>query len=120
LLSAGLTAAAYAQSTGGNGAPTIAEIETSFRTFLTEYRREIKQRNRDYLSGIHPNLPADMHDLFLDITINMMKFTDENDVEPQIACQEYAACKVTYTQPNDTWAAQQFILHNGAWRWLEQ
>ncbi len=120
LLGFGPTEAARAQSSGSANAPTVAEIEASFRTFLTEYRREIKQRNRDYLSSIHPSLPSDMHDLFLDITVNMMKFSDENDVEPQIECQECAACKATYTQPGNTWAAQQFIFHNGAWRWLEQ
>ena len=61
-----------------------------------------------------------MHDFFLDITIDMMKFSDENDAEPKIECQVYNACKVIYPQPNDNWAAQQFIFHNGSWRWLEQ
>ena len=111
---------ASAQSAAGTTTPTIPEIEASFQTFLTEYRHEIKQRKRSYLSGVHPSLPGEMHDFFLDITIDMMKFSDENDTEPKIECQVYNACKVIYPQPNDNWAAQQFIFHNGSWRWLEQ
>jgi len=119
-LSIGLAATAPAPAANGAASPTIAEIEASFRTFLAEYRREIKQRNQAYLSRIHPNLPAEMRDFFLDVTIDMMKYSDANDIAPQITCREYAVCKATYTQPNDSWAAQTFILHDGAGRWLDQ
>lgn len=119
MLSLGLATAAHAQSPGGAG-PTVADIEASFRTFLAEYRREIKRRNRDYLARVHPSLPAEMRDFFLDVTIDMMKHSDETGTAPQIDCQEYAVCKATYTQPGDTWAAQSFIFHDGAWRWLDQ
>ena len=47
--------AASAQSAAGATTPTIPEIQASFQTFLTEYRHQIKQRNRGYLRGVHPS-----------------------------------------------------------------
>jgi len=115
-----VTEATHAQSPETSNTATIAQLEENFQEFLTKYRREIKQRNQSYLSGVHPSLPNDLYDLFLNISNDMMKFSDENGIAPKIECKEYNVCKVIYTQPNDNWAAQQFILHNGAWRWLEQ
>ena len=115
-----VTEAAHAQTSETSNTATIAQLEEGFQEFLTEYRREIKQRNKDFLVGVHPSLPNEMYDLFFNISIDMMKFSDENGVAPKIECKEYNACKVIYSQPNDNWAAQQFIFHNGAWRWLEQ
>lgn len=120
LLAIGSSFTARAQSGDRADFASVAEIETSFQNFLAEYRREIKRRNRAYLGNVHPSLPGEMHDLFLDITINMMKFSEDNGLEPAIECRDYAVCKVVYTQPDNSWAAQQFIFHNGAWRWLDQ
>lgn len=99
---------------------TIAKIEASFQTFLTQYRREIKRRNHAYLKRVHPSLPAEMYDFFLDVTIRMMTYSDEKGIAPQVECREYKVCKATYTQADGSWAAQQFIFHDGTWRWLDQ
>lgn len=33
-------------------------------------------------------------------------------------CKKYKICKVTWPPPEDSWAAQSFIKHEGAWRIL--
>ena len=95
------------------------ELERSFRAFLDDYWQEIKNRNGSYLASIHPKLPEEMHDFFFDVTLQMMNFSEVQGVERTIECQEFKVCKVTYPQPNNSWAAQRFILHEGDWRWLE-
>ena len=59
-----------------------------------------------------------MSDFFFDATLQMMRHSDENGLEPAVECQEYKVCKAVYTQPGGSWAAQSFILYEGAWRWL--
>lgn len=98
-----------------------SNVEGKFRQFLTEYWEQIEARNADYLRVVHPKLPAVAYDLFFDVTRNMMQFAEKNEaLEPKIECQDFNVCKVVYPQPNDSWAAQRFILHEGAWRWLDQ
>jgi hypothetical protein len=94
------------------------DVEADFRAFLETYVQEIKQRNTEYLVNVHPDLPADMHDFFLEATQSMMKYADEQGIEPTIECREYNVCKVTWPQPGGSWAAQSFIRHEGVWRFL--
>lgn len=94
--------------------------EESFRAFLQEYWAEIKDRDKEYLKSIHPELPEDMYDFFFDATLQMMEYSEDKNLERTIDCVDLDICKVTYPQPNDSWAAQQFIRHDGAWRWLPQ
>jgi hypothetical protein len=97
------------------------DVEDSFRQFLGEYWPQMKARNSDYLKTVHPKLPAEAYDFFFDITLAMMQYAETNEaVEPKIECQDFNVCKVIYPQPNDSWAAQRFILYQGAWRWLDQ
>jgi hypothetical protein len=109
---------ALAQSDDGEKA-AVAALETSFRSFLAEYRQEVRQRNVDYLKIVHPKLPPEQYDFFFDITLQMMRHSDENGLEPKIECREYGVCKAVYMQPGGSWAAQTFILHEGDWRWLD-
>ena len=60
-----------------------------------------------------------MHGFFFNITLQMMNFSEERDLERTIECQEFKVCKVVYPQSNDSWAAQRFILYEGDWRWLD-
>ena len=106
------------QTTAGTEATN--ELERSYQAFLQEYRHEIKRRNATYLKTVHPNLPDEMYDFFFDVTLQMMQFSEEQSLEPTIECQEFKVCKVVYPQPNDSWAAQRFILYENRWRWLEQ
>lgn len=81
----------------------------------------MRARNTAYLKAVHPKLPAETCAFFFDVTLNMMRYADENEtVEPKIECQDFNVCKVVYPQPNDSWAAQRFIRHEGDWRWLDQ
>ena len=97
------------------------DVEGSFRQFLGEYWPQMKARNADYLKTVHPKLPAEAYGFFFDATLGMMQYAETNEaVEPKIECQDFNVCKVIYPQPNDSWAAQRFILHQGAWRWLDQ
>jgi len=96
----------------GNG------LEADFHAFLETYVQEVKQRNADYLVSVHPDLPAEMREFFFDATLGMMKHADEQGLEPAIECKEYNVCKVTWPQPGGSWAAQSFIRHEGAWRFL--
>ena len=97
------------------------DMEGSFRQFLGEYWPQMKARNSDYLKTVHPKLPAEAYDFFFDVTLNMMQYVETNQtIDPKIECQDFNVCKVIYPQPNDSWAAQRFILHQGAWRWLDQ
>jgi hypothetical protein len=75
------------------------DLEADFRAFLETYVQEIKQRNTEYLVNVHPDLPADMHEFFLEATQAMMKYADEQAIEPTIECREYNVCKVTWPQP---------------------
>ena len=61
-----------------------------------------------------------MNDFFFDVTLQMMNFSEERGLERTIECQEFKVCKVVYPQPDDSWAAQRFILYEGDWRWLDQ
>ncbi len=79
----------------------------------------MRRRNGAYLKSVHPKLPDEMYDFFFDVTLQMMQFSEDEDLEPTIECQEFKVCKVVYPQPNDSWAAQRFISHEGAWRWLD-
>lgn len=96
------------------------ELERSFQAFLDEYWPEVQRRNGTYLKSVHPKLPTEMYDFFFDLTLQMMNFSEERGLERTIECQEFKVCKVVYPQPNDSWAAQRFILHEGDWRWLDQ
>jgi hypothetical protein len=99
----------------------LAEVglETGFRQFLGTYIKEIRSGNREFLGTVHPNLPEEMQDFFIGITIDMMKHANENGLDPTITCRDYNICKATWPQPGDSWASQSFILHEGSWRWLE-
>lgn len=101
---------------------TIAtgDLKRSFQAFLQDYRHEIRRRNAAYLKSVHPKLPEDMHGFFFDVTGDMMKFSEEQGLEPTLECQEFKVCKVIYPQPGGSWAAQRFILHDNGWRWLDQ
>ena len=105
--------AADQESSGALGA--------QFQQFLSQYWQEVKQRNSAYLATVHPKLPTDAHEFFFDVTLNMMSHVETTQgIEPRIECQDFNVCKVIYPQPNDSWAAQRFILHDGNWRWLDQ
>ena len=97
----------------------VPELELSFKVFLGTYVKEIKRGNADYLETVHPKLPEEMHEFFLDITLGMMKHADEKGLFPKITCREYNICKATWPQPGGSWAAQTFIRHEGDWLWLE-
>jgi len=97
---------------------TIENLEKGFQQFLPIYIEKINQRDNDYLAEIHPDLPKEMYGFFFDLTLDMMKHAEANGLQPTVACKEYGVCKVTWPQPNDSWAAQTFILHKGRWRWL--
>ena len=110
-----------AQSSSTSDQSSRDDLEENFRQFLSQYRLEVRARNTAYLKAVHPKLPAEMHAFFFDVTLNMMRYADENEgVEPKIECQDFSICKVVYPQPNDSWAAQRFIRHEGDWRWLDQ
>ena len=112
------SSSAISQTTPGTN--TIDDLERSFQAFLQDYRREIKLRNATYLKSVHPKLPKKMYDFFLDVTLDMMKFSEAEGLKPTIECQEYKVCKVIYLQPNESWAAQHFILYENRWRLLDQ
>ncbi len=101
-------------------AMAIEDLEHSFQAFLRDYRPEMRRRNAAYLKTVHPKLPEEMHDFFFDITLQMMKFSDDQGLEPTMECQDFKVCKVIYPQPEGGWAAQRFILSGDGWRWLEQ
>jgi len=94
------------------------ELEADFRAFFEAYVQEVKQRNADYLVGVHADLPAEMHDFFFDATLSMMKHADDEGLEPAIECEEYNVCRVTWPQAGGSWAAQSFIKHERSWRFL--
>lgn len=96
------------------------DLERSFQAFLQDYWQEIRRRNGAFLESVHPKLPNDMYEFFFDVTLQMMRFSDEQSLEPTIECQEFNVCKAIYPQPNDSWAAQRFILYESSWRWLDQ
>jgi len=106
------------QTTAGPEATN--ELERSFRAFLQEYRHEIRRRNGTYLKSVHPKLSEEMYDFFFDLTLQMMQFSEEQGLGPTVECQEFKVCKVVYPQPDDSWAAQRFILYEDSWRWLDQ
>lgn len=110
-----------AQSSSASDQGSRDDVKESFRQFLDKYQLEMRARNTAYLKTVHPKLPAETHAFFFDVTLNMMRYADENEgVEPKIECQDFNICKVVYPQPNDSWAAQRFIRHAGNWRWLDQ
>ena len=97
----------------------IPELESSFNGFLGTYIKEIKSGNTSYLKTVHPKLPEEQRGFFIGITLDMMKYADDNNLSPAVTCREYEMCKVTWPQPGDSWAAQTFIRHEGVWRWLD-
>ena len=97
-----------------------SELQRSFASFLGVYRGEIKRRNAAYLESVHPKLPKKMHEIFFDVTLQMMRYSEQQGLAPKIECQDFKVCKAVYPQPNDGWAAQRFILHENRWRWLDQ
>lgn len=105
--------------TGGDKA-AMAELERSFRLFLADFRQRIHRHDANYVKTVHPRLPAEMYDFFFDVTLQMMRHSEETGQEPAVECQEYKVCKAVYTQPGGSWAAQSFILYEGAWRWLAE
>ena len=116
-----LLAMAVAQSSLAATQDDGGDLEGKFRQFLSEYWPQIKARNPDYLKAVHPKLPVEAYGFFFDVTLDMMQYAEKNEaVEPKVECQDFNVCKVIYPQPNDSWAAQRFILHQGAWRWLDQ
>ena len=122
LISAGSSLAmplpAHSQATQGTDA--TGALTRSFQEFLLQYWSKIRSRNGTYLKSVHPKLPEEMHDFFFDVTLQMMQFSDEQGLDPKLECQEFKVCQVIYPQPNDSWAAQRFILHDDTWRWLDQ
>ncbi len=109
-----------ALSQSAEGGAAKGALERSFQDFLATYRHEMRRRNRAYLKSFHPKLPEEMYDFFFDVTLQMMQFSEDQDLEPTVECQDFKVCRAVYPQPNDGWAAQRFILHEGAWRWLDQ
>ena len=103
----------------GKDADAMRDLERSFRIFLDTYQREIRARNADYLKAVHPKLPGEMYQFFFDVTLQMMRHSDETGLEPKIECQEFKVCRAIYTQANGSWASQRFILYEGAWRWID-
>ena len=97
----------------------IPELESSFNGFLGTYIKEIKSGNTSYLKAVHPKLPEEQYDFFLNITLNMMKYAHENTLSPTVTCREFNICKAVWPQPANSWAAQSFIRHEGVWRWLD-
>ena len=95
------------------------ELESSFRQFLAVYISEMKKGNRQYLETVHPSLPGGQQGFFIGITLDMMKYADEEQLEPEITCREYSICKATWPQPGGSWAAQTFIRRHGEWKWLD-
>jgi hypothetical protein len=122
LISAGSSLAmpspAHSQATQGTDA--TGALTRSFQEFLLHYWPDIRSRNATYLKSVHPKLPEEMHHFFFDVTLQMMQFSDEQGLDPKLECQEFKVCQVIYPQPNDSWAAQRFILHDDTWRWLDQ
>jgi len=102
------------------GTAAMGELERSFEAFLQEYSHEIRRRNGVYLKSVHPKLPDEMYDFFFDVTQQMMRFSEEQGLDPTIECQEFKICKAIFPQPNDSWAAQRFIFYENGWRWLDQ
>ena len=102
-----------------SSAGQFPEIRSSFEKFLATYVKEIKRGNTVYLKAVHPKLPEEMNGFFIGITMDMMKYADENNLSPTITCREYEICKVTWPQPGDSWAAQTFVRHDGNWKWLD-
>ena len=94
--------------------------EESFRSFLGVYTERVDARDVAYLREVHPDLPEKMHDFFLDVTADMMRHSRAEGLEPEIECREYEVCKVVWTQPGGSWAAQHFILHEADWRFLAE
>ena len=94
--------------------------EESFRSFLDVYIERVDARDVTYLREVHPDLPEEMQDFFLDVTADMMKHSRAEGLEPEIECREYEVCKVVWTQPGGSWAAQHFIRHAGNWRFLAE
>ena len=94
------------------------DLESDFQRFLDSYIHEIHERNTDYLREVHPDLPPEMQDFFLDATLQMMMHAEEQGLEPSVECREYEVCKVTWPQSGGSWAAQEFIRHEGAWHFL--
>lgn len=66
----------------------LAELESSFNDFLVTYIKEIKSGNTDYLKTIHPKLPEEQRDFFVNITLDMMKYARDNNLSPTVACRE--------------------------------
>jgi hypothetical protein len=112
--------AAVSALAASGGTATMTDMERSFQKFLAEYREQIHRRDTEYLETVHPKLPAEMYDFFINVTLQMMRHSEENSLEPEVECREYGTCKAIYTQPDGSWAAQSFILYEGAWRWLDQ
>lgn len=97
-----------------------SSTEESFRSFLDVYVERVDARDVAYLREVHPDLPEEMHDFFLDATTDMMQHSRAEGLEPEIECREYDVCKVVWTQPGGSWAAQRFILHEEDWRFLAE
>jgi len=110
-----------AQSKEQRASGDRTKLETDFQHFLDDYWLHVRQRDREFLRLVHPKLPQEMYEFFFDVTLDMVRHSEARaGIEPSIECQEFNVCKVVYPQPNDSWAAQRFILHRGAWQWLDQ
>ena len=120
LMGSVLVLSPVAQSQTAAGPQTPNEIEHSFKAFLEDYWRQIRSHNTAYLKSVHPKLPENMYDFFFDVTLQIMQFSEENSLKRVFECQDFNVCKVVYSQPNDSWAAQRFILHENSWHWLDQ
>jgi len=103
----------------GNSAQ-IESLKRDFHHFLATYLQHVQDRDNDFLAKVHPELPEQMYEFFFDATLNMMRHAQTHDLQPEITCKEYGVCTVTWPQPNDSWAAQTFIRHEGHWRWLAE
>lgn len=95
-------------------------LKANFLQFLPSYIEHIKKKDGKFLSAVHPELPESMYDFFFTATQNMMRYAEKNHLQPTVTCKDYGVCKVTWPQPNDSWAAQSFIRHEGTWRWLSE
>lgn len=98
----------------------VESLKADFQDFLPTYIEAVKKRDADFLAGVHPDLPKEMTDFFFDLTQDMMRYAETNGLQPSITCKTYGVCKVTWPQPEDHWAAQSFIRHEGKWRWLSE
>jgi hypothetical protein len=98
----------------------IKSLKADFQDFLPTYIEAVKERDAAFLYRVHPDLPKEMTDFFFDLTQDMMNYAETNGLQPTITCKEYGVCKVTWPQPEDHWAAQSFIRHEGRWRWLSE